>query len=87
MSSDGPPGLESGGPIMTALLEAPRCRYLFTAAGEHAATQDATVTTMPRWIVRSPRLVHLTVAAARPAITAQGLRPASWLVERGGRSR
>lgn len=69
---------------MTALLEAPRCLYPFTAAGEHAATQDATVTTMPRWIVRSPRLVHLTVAAARPAITAQGLRPASWLVERAG---
>lgn len=37
---------------------------------------------MPRWLARSPRLVHLTVTAARPAITDHGLRPASWLVER-----
>lgn len=35
---------------------------------------------MPRWLTRSPRLVHLTVANALPIIADLGLRPAAWLV-------
>ncbi len=79
ISDDSLAGSRGGTPSQRPV---PRGAVMHLPVHWRPSNRDGPMSTMPRWIARSPRLLHLTVAAARSAITTRGLRPTTWLVER-----